>query len=131
MAKTSFENICIFHILDGLRDGLSHFSQASRAALIYAETPGSPPRICDPQDLLSGHEPKLQDYYLYSNKWRSESEQAPQMHVIEGEEGQLDLSGIISLAARSKSMHYQAWFTDQHPDMCSTGPTKQIGRAHV
>ncbi len=125
MAKTSFENICIFHILDGLRDGLSHFSQASRAALIYAETPGSPPRICDPQDLLSGHEPKLQDYYLYSNKWRSESEQAPQMHVIEGEEGQLDLSGIISLAARSKSMHYQAWFTDQHPDMCSTGPTKR------
>ncbi|MDC0335274.1 DNA integrity scanning protein DisA nucleotide-binding domain protein [Pseudodesulfovibrio sp.] len=124
MGKTSFENICIFHILDGLRDGLSHFSQPSRAALIYAETADSPPRICDPQDLLFGHEPKLRDFYLYSSKWRGKTPPETQMELIEKNEPQLDLSGLISLGARSKAMHYQAWFTDEHPDMCSTGPTK-------
>ena len=125
MAETSFENICIFHILDGLRDGLSHFSQSSRAALIYAETPESPPRLCDPQNLLEGHEPKLRDFYLYSSKWRGEPVTSNQMHIIEDNQPQIDLSGIISLSTRSKSMHYQAWFTDQHPDMCSVGPTKR------
>lgn len=125
MSNTSFENICIFHVLDGLRDGLSHFSQPSRAALIYAETPNSQPRICDPQNLLEGHEPKLQDFYLYSNKWRGEPVTGNELHLIEGDENGLDMSGIISLAARSKHMHYQAWFTEEHPDMCSTGPTKR------
>lgn len=125
MSKASFENICIFHILDGLRDGLSHYSQPSRAALIYAEAPDSPPRICDPQDLLSGHEPKLRDFYLYSSKWRGEPVTDQEMDIIEDGDGSIDLSGIISLAARSKHMHYQAWFTDQHPDMASTGPTKR------
>jgi len=121
----SFENICIFHILDGLRDGLSHFSHPSRAALIYAETPGSPPRICDPQDLLSGHEPKLRDYYLYSNQWRGDAVTGREMQLREDEENDLGLSGIISLVARSRHMHYQAWFTEQHPDMCSVGPTER------
>lgn len=125
MPGTSFENICIFHILDGLRDGLSHFSKPSRVALIYAETPDSPPRICDPQDLLSGHEPKLQEFYLYSNKWRECGQLSSQIQLVDEGNSQLDLSGIISLSACSKHMHYQAWFTDEHPDMCSTGPTKR------
>ncbi|WP_319469864.1 DNA integrity scanning protein DisA nucleotide-binding domain protein [uncultured Pseudodesulfovibrio sp.] len=125
MGETSFENICIFHIMDGLRDGLSHFSHPSRAALIYAVTPDSPPRICDPQDLLRGHEPKLRDFYLYSNKWRESAACGSRMHLIERGEPTVDLSGTISLGARSKSMCYQMWFTEEHPDMCSVGPTKR------
>lgn len=125
MGKTSFENICIFHILDGLRDGLSHFSHPSRVALVYAEKPDSPPRICDPQDLLSGHEPKLRDYYLYSEKWRDNGISGRRLDLISDEDAKLDLSGTISLGARSKSMHYQMWFTDEHPGMCSVGPTKR------
>ncbi len=125
MSGTSFENICIFHILDGLRDGLSHFSKPSRVALIYAETPDSPPRICDPQDLLSGHEPKLQEFYLYSSKWRDCDGSSSQIQLLEDDKSRLDLSGIVSLSACSKHMHYQAWFTDEHPDMCSVGPTKR------
>lgn len=124
MSTTSFENICIFHILEGLCDGLSHFSKPSRVALIYAEKPDSPPRICDPLDLLSGHEPKLRDFYLYSTQWRGKPIVENELEIINGEENGLDLTGIISLAIRSKHMHYQAWFTDEHPDMCSTGPTK-------
>lgn len=125
MSQTSFEHICIFHILDGLRDGLSHFSHRSRAAVIYAQHPDSPPRICDPQDLLRGHEPKLRDFYLYSNKWRDNGKISPQLEIMENEVDDLDLSGTVSLGARSGSMHYQMWFTDAHPDMCSVGPTKR------
>lgn len=125
MSGTSFENISIFHIMDGLRDGLSHFSQPSRVALIYAETADSPPRICDPQDLLSGHEPKLQEFFLYSHKWRNCGMLGSHIQLMEDAHPHIDLSGIISLSACSKHMSYQAWFTEEHPDMCSTGPTKQ------
>lgn len=125
MTNTNFENICIFHILDGLRDGLSHFSQPTRGALIYAESPDAPPRICDPQNLLEGHEPKLRDFFLYSNKWRGEAVTGSELQLISGESNGLDMAGIISLAARSRHIHYQAWFTDEHPDMCSIGPTKR------
>jgi len=124
MSDTTFENICIYHIIDGLRDGLSHFSQQSRAAVIYAVTPDAPPRVCDPQNLLEGHEPKLRDYYLYSSKWRGEPVTGNELQIINEELSGLDMSGIISLTARSRHMHYQAWFTGEHPDMCSTGPTK-------
>lgn len=125
MGHTSFENICIFHLLEGLRDGLSHFSHPTRVALIYAETPDSPPRICDPLDLLRGHEPKLQDFYLYSSKWRGDKECGTRMHILNEDENELDLSGTITLGARSQSMCYQMWLTDEHPNMCSTGPTKR------
>lgn len=125
MPESSFENICIYHILDGLRDGLSHFSRPSRAAVIYAPTPDAPPRIFDPQDLLSGHEPKLRDFYLYSNKWRDVALPSSRVQVLNRKGIDLDLSGIISLCAHSRSMHYQAWFTEEHPDMCNIGPTRR------
>ena len=125
MSKSSFENICIYHILDGLRDGLSHFSKPTRAALIYAETPDSPPRLFDPQDLLAGHEPKLRDFYLYSQQWRNVGTPSKQVRILRGENVHMDLTGIIGLCAHSKAMHYQAWFTEEHPDMCSIGPTKR------
>ena len=124
MSEASFENICLFHILDGLREGLSHFSQPSRVAVVYARGPESPPRICDPQGLLEGHEPKLQDYYLYSSKWRGNRCGDGGLAVISQDEAALDLSGLITLGARSRSMAYQMWFTEQHPDMCSLGPTR-------
>ena len=61
MEKDSVKNLCLFHILDGLTDGLTHFSGSSRAALIYAERPEDPIRVYDPQDLLHGHEPRLKE----------------------------------------------------------------------
>jgi hypothetical protein len=124
MSEASFESVCIFHILDGLREGLSNFSKQSRAALIYARKPDSPPRIWDPQDLLEGHEPKLRDYYLYSSKWRGRPPSHQELEIIRQEEAGLDLAGLINQGARSRPMHYQMWFTEEHPDMCSLGPTR-------
>ncbi|WP_338668699.1 DNA integrity scanning protein DisA nucleotide-binding domain protein [Pseudodesulfovibrio methanolicus] len=124
MSQASFENICIFHILDGLREGLSHFSPPSRVAVVYAVGRGEPPRICDPQGLLEGHEPKLQDYFLYSSRWRSKDREIEGLHILSQEEAGLDLAGLITLGARSNSVSYQMWFTEEHPDMCSLGPTR-------
>ena len=55
MKNDSVKNLCLFHIIDGLRQGLSHFSGPSRAALMYAEMADDPIRVYDPQDLLRGH----------------------------------------------------------------------------
>ena len=125
MGKYAFENVCIFHILDGLREGLSHFSQPSRAALIYATSPDAPPHIYDPQDLLRGHEPRLQEFYLYSNRWRGKPEESMEIQFLSDKHYKdLDMSGIIAFGGRSKAIHYQMWFTEEHPDMCSIGPTR-------
>ncbi len=37
----------------------------------------------------------------------------------------LDLAGLISRGGRAKSVFYQMWFTEEHPTMCSTGPTER------
>ncbi|WP_320170100.1 DNA integrity scanning protein DisA nucleotide-binding domain protein [Maridesulfovibrio sp.] len=125
MSSESFANLCIFHIMDGLRDGLSHFSGASRAALVYAVNPEDPLHIYDPQDLLREHEPKLQEYYFESNEWRAGSAHDDSTRLIEVIPSRdLALAGLITCSARSSSIFYQCWFTEQHPDMCSTGPTE-------
>ncbi len=127
MPDNSFIHRCIFDILDGLRDGLSHFSQNSRAALIYAIQPKDLIRVCDPQDLLLGHEPRLKEIYLDSNQWRKKAPKQQSMiqfgHIYQEED--LNLTGLISFGGRSDSLFYQMWFTEHHPDMCSTGPTQR------
>ncbi len=127
MATISFINRCIFDILEGLRDGLSHFSQISRTALIYAKKPNSTMMVCDPQDLLRGHEPRLKELFLDSNQWRKSApgnHNAGKFdHVLH--EGNLNLAGLISFGGRSGSLFYQMWFTEHHPDMCSIGPTER------
>lgn len=126
MPGNSFENICIFHILDGLRDGLSHFSGASRVGLIYSPGIDSPPHIYDPQGLLRGHEPRLQDHYLHSSRWRgSRCDSSEVIFHDEEEYKDLQLAGIIPFGGRSRAMQYQMWFTEEHPGMCSLGPTRR------
>ncbi len=119
--------LSIFHIHDGLCDGLSHFSGPSRAALIYAETPDQPARIYDPQKLLDGHEPVLEKIYLKSDLWRKLTPDVRQIRLF-GQifpEGNLHLASLISFGGRARSIFYQMWFTEQHATMCSTGPTER------
>jgi hypothetical protein len=127
MASAAERNLCIFHTLDGLQDGLSHFAGPSRAALLYALGPDDPILVCDPQSLLRGHEPKFRELYLDSDRWRRE---APSLRPAT-RFGQtvdlpnLHLAGLISYGSRSPAVFYQIWFTEQHPDMCSIGPTER------
>lgn len=126
MVKDSIRNQYLFHTLDGLRDGLSHFSGSSRAALIYAVKPDDPIHVYDPQHLLHGHEPIFKELYLDSDSWRKTSPNNFEMKNP-GQiypEKNLQLAGLISYGGRSSSIYYQMWFTEHHPDMCSIGPTE-------
>lgn len=123
----SIKNLCIFRIVDGLCEGLSSFSGPSRAALIYAERPTDAIRIYDPQNLLQGHQPKLQEIYLGSDRWRSNAPIISDLdfywHIYP--EKNLELTGLISFGGMTRSIFYQMWFTEHHPDMCSIGPTER------
>jgi hypothetical protein len=57
----SFFCKCLGGILDGLREGLSHFSGPSRVAIIYKLRRDLPFFIIDQQNLLRGHEVKLKE----------------------------------------------------------------------
>lgn len=125
-ARSSFEEICVFHILDGLRDGLSHFSGPTRAALVYCPQEGAQPRIYDPQSLLRGHEPLLKAHFIDSDAWRRPSPEGSDVVFFDHQENKaLQFAGLIALGARSSAVNYQVWFTQQHPDMCSLGPTRR------
>lgn len=122
-----FVSQCISDMLDGLGDGLSHFSGPSRAALIFSLDPESPISICDPQNLLRGHETKFRSLYLETDKWRSKVNPAldkSRFSHIHPEKN-LQLAGLISYGGSSASVFYQMWFTEHHPDICSVGPTER------
>ncbi len=127
MRQRTYTCNCIHNIWEGLRDGLSRFSGESRAALMYAAGEEDPIRVYDPQNLLRGHEPKFEEIYLKSDRWREPGFLLPHMnrgrHLLP--EKNLSLAGLISHGGRSPSMFYQMWFTEHHPDMCSTGPTER------
>lgn len=127
MTNSAFICKCIVDTVDGLSGGLSLFSSLSRVAVVYAISPEEPMFIYDPQFLLEGHEPKLKELYLDNLSWRSgagiptEKKAFNYMQPV----GNLQLAGLISFGGRSGSVFYQMWFTEHHPDMCSTGPTER------
>ena len=122
----SFVRRCVSNILGGLCDGLTHFSGISRAAVLLAVERDSPMMICDPQGLLKGHEPIFKSLYLDKQNWRR-VDGVPDQHdnftdaIPVKDPG---LAGLLSYGSHSGSVFFQQWFTEHHPDMCSTGPTQ-------
>jgi len=89
--------------------------------------PEDPMLVYDPQNLLEGHEPKLKELYLDSTSWRDDAID-PELLMLDGQpipEKNLHLTGLVSKGGRSRSIFYQMWFTEHHPDMCSIGPTER------
>ncbi len=127
MSVNAFTRRCIPETIDGLFDGLSHFSGPSRSAVIYSLRPHDPVYIYDPQRLLNGHEPKFKDLYLDSNDWRTDAwisnDKRKFSHMLP--EKNLELAGLISYGGRSSAVFYQMWFAEHHPDLCSVGPTER------
>lgn len=122
----SFIRRCVCDILNGLMDGLTHFSGTSRAAVVFALHPDSPMLLCDPRNLLKGHEPIFNSLYLENQKWRI-NEKVPRdrkkfADIISVED--IGLAGLISHGGYSGSVFFQQWFTEHHPDLCSIGPTE-------
>jgi len=124
--SASFIRRCVSNILGGLGDGLTHFSGTSRAALVMALKRDSPMQICDPQGLLKGHEPIFKSLYIDNQDWRL-VERLPDKYdnfadIIPVKDP--GLAGLVSCGGYSNSVFFQQWFTEHHPDMCSTGPTQ-------
>lgn len=113
----------IYHIHDGLCNGLTKFSGPSRTALVYCVSESAPIQIYDPQDLLRGHEPRLNELYLRDKAWSACAGKELREEIAPC--SNLELSGLISYGGRSKNLFYQMWFTEQHRDMCSIGPTER------
>ncbi|MBW1636966.1 MAG: DNA integrity scanning protein DisA nucleotide-binding domain protein [Deltaproteobacteria bacterium] len=126
MAGSSFVNRCISETLGGIRDGLSLFSGASRVAIIFAISGIDDLVMYDPQNLLKGYEPKLKNIYLQDHAWRSGISKNVYSHSYNYIEPQqnLKLDGLISCGGSSSTVFYQMWFTEHHPNLCSTGPTE-------
>ncbi len=124
---TRFVSQCVSDTLDGLRDGLCHFSDPSRAAVIFCLAPESPVYICDPQNLLRGHETIFSSLYLEVDGCKRKVKLNPAKsgfaHVHP--EKNLQLAGLVSFGGRSASVPYQMWFTEHHPDTCSVGPVER------
>ena len=116
--ETSCWRHSIFNILDGLSDGLSHFSGSSRVALIICLEEEGPLYLIDPQNLLDGHQPRLKDIISeYNNSL------APQLTSEFSPFDDPQLSGLIAYGGSCSTIPFQMWFTEQHPDLCSKGPT--------
>ncbi|MFZ5425576.1 MAG: DNA integrity scanning protein DisA nucleotide-binding domain protein [Thermodesulfobacteriota bacterium] len=127
MIQTAAKQISARNVLEGLRQGLSRFSGASRVALIMAEHRDAPLCVLDPRRLLRGHEPKLASIYFDSEDWRDKAPDTAAMKPF-GQAAwaeKLHLTGLICSGSYSQPLFYQMWFTELHPNMCSTGPTER------
>ena len=60
----TFVRRCISYILSGLSDGLSRLTGFGRVAVIYRVSENSQTMICDPQNILQEHKPKLNECLL-------------------------------------------------------------------
>ena len=127
MDEYTFAHRCIKETIEGLREGLIHFSGPSRTAVIYSIKPKDPIYIYDPQNLLAGHEPKFKELYIDTDGWRKKTTLCYDKKKFSNliPEKNLELAGLISYGGRSSSVDYQMWFTEQHPDMCAIGPTER------
>lgn len=123
----TFCNKCLNETLEGLREGLSHFSGTSTVAVIYRLPGDDFLFVYDPDGLLKGHELKLQNFYFdnenkqikpkYNGNYKTYS------HIETVTELQID--GLISFGGSSATVPYQMWFTRHHPDLSSIGPTER------
>ena len=115
---TSYWRRSIYNILDGLSDGLSHFAGPSRVALLICLEAEGPFYILDPQNLLDGHQPRLKDLDATFQETTS-CNLLPEFNPSDDPQ----LSGLIAYGGSCTTLPFQMWFTEEHPDICSKGPT--------
>lgn len=113
--------------MSGVREGLQSFSGPSRVSLLLARKKESPLWVYDQQGLLREHREKLRDLYVADTSWR---DNAPDMSglnpfFVSRNAGGLKIPGLISFGSRDLATFYQMWFTENHPNSCSEGPTER------
>ncbi len=124
MGYNPFISRCLRETLSGLREGLSLFSGTSRTAVIFAIKQNDDLEIYDPQNLLRGHEPKLEAIYFGDEQWCKPIDRTFFKNIYSYIEPQVNvhLDGLIAIGGSSVPVYYQMWFTEHHPNLCSTLP---------
>lgn len=125
MRCNSFTIRCLRETLSGLRDGLSLFSGPSRVAIIFSLKEDDDLQVYDPQNLLRGHEPKLQAVYSQGREWCKPFDGTyfrNNLNYIEPQDS-LRLDGLLCCGGSSTPIYYQMWFAERHPHLCSVLPT--------
>lgn len=122
-----FINRCLNETLSGLRDGLTQFSGPSSAAAIFNLTGDPTLYIYDPDRLLRGHEPKLKKFYFGKDGNRNCPRYTGSSNSYSAIENvpELQIDGLLSFGGSSATVPYQMWFTENHPDLSSPGPTER------
>ena len=69
----------------------------------------------------------LEKRFLRSDAWRK---QVPDMRQTRSfgqifPDREMQFAGLVCCGGRTPSVFYQMWFTEQHPTICSTGPTRK------
>jgi len=122
-----FIQTCLNDTLQGLRQGLSHFSGPSTAAVIY-NLPGQDElHIYDPHSLLRDHELKIHSFYFDTRGRQMLQEYTGKSNCYSSISPVADfqIDGLLSYGGSSVTVPYQMWFTEHHPDLISTGPTEK------
>ncbi len=122
-----FIHTCLNDTLQGLRQGLSHFSGPSTAAVIYSLPGQSDVHIYDPYSLLRDHELKIKNFY-FDNRGRQMLQEytgKSSCYSSISPVADFQIDGLLSYGGSSATVPYQMWFTEHHPDLISTGPTEK------
>ncbi len=125
--NAAFIQKCINETLHGLREGLTHFSGSSTAAVIFCLRDDPYLSIYDPDNLLRGHEPKLESFYFGEKSAQNSPRYSGNSSCYSAIEAvpELQIDGLLSFGGSSATVPYQMWFTEHHPDLSSTGPTER------
>lgn len=128
MSRDLYQQLSIINILNGVEEGLTKFSNTSRVALIFAPESTDDLQILDPQNILRGHDVKIKEAFYDAKKEFYAGIQTKIKAQTKGllmQVNDLSLAGLISFGACSSDFFFQMWFTNHHPDMCSTKPTER------
>lgn len=125
--SSPFIKKCLNETLRGLREGLTKFSGPSSAAAIFILKGDPTLFIYDPDKLLHGHEPKLKKFYFGKNDDRNYHRYNGISNCYSAIENvpELQIDGLLSFGGSSATVPYQMWFTENHPDLSSPGPTER------
>jgi hypothetical protein len=127
MRDNNFISQVVREILAGVKSGLTRFSGLSRVAVIFQLAPADTLYICDPLNLLRGHETRIQSSFFDAASSpipiSNHLQDKPYSHIERI--SNIELDGVISVGGQSGPVLYQMWFTEHHPEILSTGPTRR------
>ncbi|MBI3090833.1 MAG: DNA integrity scanning protein DisA nucleotide-binding domain protein [Candidatus Tectomicrobia bacterium] len=86
-----------------------------------------PIKVYDYHCLLGPKKKELKNRYIDTDVWKRHVESSTRSwgSNIEKNLGGIEIPGLISWGSQSRNVYYQMWFTENHQNLCSEGPTER------